>query len=306
MHENSAGTSRRNFLSTVARGAAAATAAPWLLSTRSAAEDEKGRWPLKLSTSSIHFIHRPIEEACERIAKLGFEAIDIWDSFQGCPHLGDVDKRLGAEGLKSLLDKHKLRLFAFSLYVAVNNAEEFSRHLELLGNAGGGVAVRGSSGPCDPRELKTKMKAFLESLKPQAELAGKNKCRIAVENHGSALLDSPDSLKAFVDMNTSPHLGIALAPYHIQAGKWSVEESIGVCGKQLFFFYAWQLAGGTAQLPGHGPADFTPWISALARAKYDGYINAFMHGDLEPDDMAKALAKSREYLKGCHAKAALK
>ena len=31
--------------------------------------------------------------------------------------------------------------------------------------------------------------------------------------------------------------------------------------------------------------------------------HAFMHGDLEPDKMSEALAKSRDYLKQCYAKA---
>ena len=79
--------------------------------------------------------------------------------------------------------------------------------------------------------------------------------------------------------------------------------AVVVTGKQLFFFYAWQHAPETGQLPGHGPADFTPWIAALAKVRYAGYLNVFMHGDLKPDVMTKALAKSREYLEKCYAKA---
>ena len=45
---------------------------------------------MHLSTSSIHFSELPIEKACERIAGLGFEAIDIWSAHEGCPHLDDV------------------------------------------------------------------------------------------------------------------------------------------------------------------------------------------------------------------------
>jgi sugar phosphate isomerase/epimerase len=254
--------------------------------------------PLRLSTSSIHFLHLPLEAAAERIAKLGFEAIDIWSAYQGCPHLDDVAARLGAEGLRRVLSENRLKLLAFSVYVG-----GFPRYAELLGAAGGGVAIRGSAGPCDPSELKVRTRAFLESLKPEIELAEKHGSSLAIENHGNALLDSLDSLKAFVDQNRSPRLGIALAPYHIQAGKMSVEEAISICGKQLFFFYAWQHEEGAAQLPGLGKADFTPWIAALEKAGYKGYLNAFMHGDLKPDDMAAALATSRDYLRGCHAKA---
>jgi sugar phosphate isomerase/epimerase len=249
---------------------------------------------MRLSTSSIHFMQLPIEQACERIAKLGFEAIDIWSAHEGCPHLDNVAERLGPVGLKDLLAKHNLKLFAFSVYRG-----GYGRYAELLGKAGGGVAVQGSAGPCKPQELTGRMREFIERLKPLAELAEKYDSYLAIENHGNALLDSLDSLRAFVETNTSPRLGIALAPYHIQKRKASVPEAIRICGKQLLFFYAWQNSPGSQQLPGIGPADMTPWIQALADIRYRGYVNPFMHGHPEPDVMAANLTKSRDYLKAC-------
>ncbi|UCD28208.1 MAG: sugar phosphate isomerase/epimerase [Planctomycetota bacterium] len=253
---------------------------------------------MKLSTSSIHFLHLPIEQACRRIAELGFEAVDIWSAHANCPHLDDVTKRLGPEGLKVVLAKNKLKLFSFSVYKG-----GYPRYAELLGRAGGGVAVRGSAKPCKPNQLTARLRAFLESLKPEIELAAKYESYLAIENHGHALLNSLDSIKAFVDLNKSSRLGIALAPYHLQAINASVEKAIEVCGKQLFFFYAWQRAEKIKQLPGYGPTDFVPWITALAKSGYAGYVNPFMHGDLKPDAMSAALAKSRGYLKSCYAKA---
>jgi len=243
----------------------------------------------------------PIEQACERIAKLGFEAIDIWSAHEGCPHLDDVAERLGPDGLEKLLAEHKLKLFAFSVYKG-----GYARYAELLGKAGGGVAVRGSAPPCKPEELAVRMRKFIEELKPLVELAEQHNSYLAIENHGSALLCEMDSLKAFVDMNTSPRLGIALAPYHIQTLKASVPEAIGICGKQLFFFYAWQHYPGPEQLPGVGPTDMTPWIQALADIRYRGYVNPFMHGHPEADVMADNLAKSRDYLKDCFKKVSSK
>jgi len=206
------------------------------------------KWQMRLSTSSIHFMQLPIEQACERIAGLGFEAIDIWSAHNGCPHLDDVAKRLGPDGLKKLLAEHKLKLFAFSVY-----SGGYARYADLLGKAGGGVAIQGSAPPCKPEELNARMRKFIEELKPLAELAEQHNSYLAIENHGGALLSSLDSLKAFVDTNTSPRLGIALAPYHIQTLKASVPEAIRICDKQLFFFYAWQHYPALEQLPGIGP-----------------------------------------------------
>jgi sugar phosphate isomerase/epimerase len=289
---------RRAFFSAAARGAAAALAAGGLLAPGALSLGAEDRWKMRLSCSSIAFSSLSIEQACERIAALGFAAIDVWSAHAGCPHLDDVLNRLGPEGLRSLLAKNKLKLYAFSVYKG-----GYPKYAELLGKTGGGVAVRGSTGPCDPAELTTRMKAFLEELKPEIELAEKYDSYLAIENHGNALLHSLDSFKAFTDLNTHRRLGIALAPYHVQAGKESVEEAIAISGEQLLFFYAWQKAPDEGQLPGHGPTDCTPWIAALAKAKYRWYVNPFMHHEPEPDAMSKAFAKSCDYLEECYAKA---
>ncbi len=286
---------RRGLLKIIGLGAAAGITAPVLPAW--AQKAGKKKWRMRLSTSSIHFMQLPIEQACERIAKLGFEAIDIWSAHEGCPHLDDVAKRLRAEGLKKLLAKHKLKLFAFSVY-----SGGYERYAELLGKAGGGVAVRGSGPACKPEELTARMREFIESLKPLVELAEKYDSYLAIENHGNALLCSLDSFKAFVDINKSPRLGIALAPYHVQIQKASVPEAIRICGRQLLFFYAWQHYPDSEQLPGVGPTDMTSWIRALADVRYRGYVNPFMHGHPETDVMAANLAKARDYLKDCYSK----
>ena len=293
MNEN---LNRRNFLKAMGLSGAAVITTP-ALSTWAQEVAAGKKWRMRLSTSSIHFMQLPIEQASERIARLGFKAIDIWSAHEGCPHLDDVAKRLGPEGLKKLLEKHKLKLFAFSVYQG-----GYERYANLLGKAGGGVAIRGSAPACKPEELTARMREFIESLKPLLELAEKHNSYLAIENHGNALLCSLDSLKAFVEINTSPRLGIALAPYHIQTLKASVPEAIRICGKQLLFFYAWQHFPDVKQLPGVGPTDMTPWIRSLAEIRYRGYVNPFMHGHPEADVMAANLAKSRDYLKNCYKK----
>ena len=283
---------RRDFLLRSALTLAGTRLAAKSTTTAAATPAAATRWRLRLSTSSNHFKELPLEAACARIAALGFEAVDLWSAYENCPHLDDALNRLGPDRLRDLLAKHKLELYAFSTYVG-----GYAKYAELLGKAGGGVAIQGSAGPCPPEELTARMKAFLESQKPLVELAEKHQSYLAIENHGAALLDSLDSFKAFTDLNTSPRLGIALAPYHVQAIGASVEAAIRIAGRQLFFFYAWQQRDGLGQLPGHGPTDFAPWLKTLRAIEYRWFVNPFMHGHVEPDAMSAALAKSRAYLK---------
>jgi excinuclease ABC subunit A len=89
-------------------------------------------WPMRLATSSIQFKTLPIEQTVEQIAKLGFEAIDIWSGHAGCPHLDDVAKRLGPAGLKELLAKHSLKLYSFSVMEGLKPLAELPGSQEML------------------------------------------------------------------------------------------------------------------------------------------------------------------------------
>lgn len=244
---------------------------------------------LQLSTSSIHFRDLSLEEACRRIAGLGFEAVDVWSAYEGCPHLDELLSRPPPGGVPGMLARTGLRLAAFSTYVG-----GYSRYASLLGTAGGGVAIQGSAAPCPPSELAARMKDFFLALRPLAELAERHRSCLAIENHGQALLDGLDSFRAFVDLNPYPQVGLALAPYHLQALGASVPEAIRIAGPQLRFFYAWQHAPGVGQLPGHGPEDFTPWLAALREIRFVGPVNVFMHGHLDPDPMSRALARAAD------------
>jgi sugar phosphate isomerase/epimerase len=262
-------------------------------------------WRMRLACSSVMFSELPIEDVCARAALLGFEAIDIWCPFDRCKHLTDVATRLGPDGLKQVLAKHQLALGSFTTYCTKSEAVGFPAYADFIGRFGGGLVVRESQYVnVKPAELTAAMRAFFEKLKPQIEQAAQAKVRLAIENHGDALLGTPDSFKAFVDLNPAPrHVGLAIAPYHLQHISAAVEEVIATAGSQLLFFYAWQKGGGMSQLPGHGPADFVPWLKALAKINYQGYVNPFMHGNPQPEEVAAGLVKACAYLKDCHARA---
>jgi len=295
---------RRGFV----RNTAAAIAGVSLCGVSAAQAELKARpkanakdaWKMKLATSSVMFDKIPIEQVCQRVAKLGLQAVDIWAPFTWggaqCKHLADVKKRLGGKGLAALLKKHKLELAAFTIY-----GHKLSSYSDLIGDFGGGIVVRGAgAGRAGGKDLTPKMKAFFEKLKPDIELAEKCNARLAIENHGGSLLSSPESFKAFVELNPNKkRVGIAVAPYHLQGYKTPVEDVIKTAGDQCLFLYAWQRGKGDTQMPGVGPADFTPWVKALAAMKYPHYSSIFMHGHPPADKMEAAVAKSRDYMLKC-------
>lgn len=297
-HRRCETTTRRSFLRTAALPLSA-MAFPGLAARAAVAPPP---WQMRLAFSSVMLAERPIEEVCERAAKLGFEAIDIWSPFDRCKHLADVSQRLGPEGLKELLEHHRLALASFTTYGSKTDSGRFPQFADFIAKSGGGIVVRESQYIDSPPEnLTAAMRAFFGNLKPQIELAAASKVRLAIENHSGALLNSPDSFKAFLDLNPAPqHVGIGIAPYHLQGIKAPVDEIIRLVGNQLLFFYAWQTGQGIRQFPGHGPLDFVPILKALADIRYAGFVNPFMHGNLEPDDLANAITESRNHLIDCH------
>ena len=80
-------------------------------------------------------------------------------------------------------------------------------------------------------------------------------------------------------------------------------EFIKVAGPQMQFFYAWQRQGknnpNSCQMPGIGPVDFTPWLQAMADAKYSQYLSIFLHGHGPVDETEANVLKSRDYLLRC-------
>ena len=283
--------SRRDFLQTTLKQTVAGgiiTSLP--LSMNLCAADRNPPKKPPFSCSTINFMSLSLEKACERIDALGFDAVDIWGGL-GCPHLNQVADELKPEGLKEVLEKHRLKLGGFSVYGVTQLP-----YAKLLGQCGGGIAVRGSRHRSKDN-LTEDMKDFLEEIKPEVELCEENNSYLAIENHsGGELLDKIDTLKAFVDLNRSKHLGIALAPYHLMHHRESVAEAIRVCGSQMFFIYFWTNEEGEKQLPGVGQTDVSDWFLALNEIKYSHYITPFMHWEPKPDRMMELHRISRQYL----------
>ena len=284
--------SRRNFLKTAATGCALAGIGSFHPPCFVIGEEERKtvKKP-RLTCSSVNYQSLPLDEACRRIAALGFEAIDIWD-WPNCKHLVDIAEKYHADGFAKLLEINKLELCGFSTY-----STSYPKYAALLGECGGGNVVRGTAGRAVDVPLSQQWKNFLEALKPELELCEKYDSWMCVENHGgNTILDELDSFKALLDLDPHPRLGIALAPYHVLNKKESVADAIRLCGDRLRFIYLWTNESDEKQLPGLGTTDVAEWFKALEEIKFSHNWTPFMHGEPEPDRMDELHKKSLEFL----------
>lgn len=285
--------SRRDFLKQAAL-TGTALASPGIL----LAESGGGVWRAKLALSSVMFSGLSLEDLCRQAVRLGFEGIDLWGPFGECRHLEQA-RDLGSDKFQELLKKHGLKIGAWTTYRTKGHDGGFPAFAGFIGACGGGVVVRESKyGEVAADQLDAALRKFFEELKPEIELARKHKVRLAIENHAHAILDGADSFEAFTRLNPAPDVvGLAVAPYHLQGRKADIPAVVRTCGDQLLFFYAWQRADGTKQLPGHGPIDFASWMQVLAEEGYSHWMTPFMHGELPQAEMAAAVAKAVRYLR---------
>ena len=227
----------------------------------------------------------PLAEIVPEVKKIGSDRIDIWPRVHGDQR--EQVESMGNAAFAELLATHgvglgistRFDLGPFGLAEEMAFAQEF----------GASLIVTGSQGPKDlvGEELRAAVAEFAEALKPHIAAAEKHGITISIENHSSALIESPDSMRWLIEFTNSPHLGIALAPYHLPDDAQLVAQLIEDLGQGLALFYAWQHGMGCheklpkeqelMQMPGRGDLDFAPILSALKRINFSGWTEIFMH-----------------------------
>ena len=227
----------------------------------------------------------PLAEIVPEVKKIGSDRIDIWPRVHGDQR--EQVESMGNDAFAELLATHRIGLGISTRFDLgpFGLAEE----MRFVKEFGAPLIVTGSQGPKDltGEELRTAVAEFAEALKPHITAAEKHDITISIENHSSALIESPDSMKWLIEFTDSPHLGIALAPYHLPDDAQLVAQLIEDLGQGLALFYAWQHGMGCheklpkaqelMQMPGRGSLDFAPILSALKKINYTGWTEIFMH-----------------------------
>jgi sugar phosphate isomerase/epimerase len=262
---------RRTFLATVA-----AAAIPGL-----AAEPFR----LKYLVASALYGTMKLEDILPELAKQGVDTLDLWPRKHGDQR--EQAAAMGEEAFSALLAKHQVKLGCVTRYdlgpFALAEEMRWARKL------GARTIVTGAKGPkgLQGEALRSAVRNFAEQMKPHCALAEELGMRIAIENHGNSLMETPESVRWLVEFAPSPALAIALAPYHLPQDESALAQLIRDCGSHLAVFYAWQHGKGCMeaqpkadellQMPGRGSLNFAPLLGALREIAYDGWTSIFMH-----------------------------
>lgn len=226
-----------------------------------------------------------LAEIVPEVKKIGSKYIDIWPRVHG--NQREQVESMGHDAFAELLQTHGVELGISTRFDLGPFALE--EEMEFAYEFGASLIVCGSEGPKGlvAEELRAAVAEFAEALKPHIATAEKHGITIAIENHGGALMETPDSMKWLIEYTQSPHLGIALAPYHLPNDARLVARLIEELGEGMALFYAWQHGMGChgklpktqelLQMPGRGALDFAPILAALKKINYSGWTEIFMH-----------------------------
>lgn len=298
--EGQRGISRRGFLAVAAATGFALTQSRW-----TSAEDRP--FALRYSLASCMYGSLPLAEILPEVHKTGADNIDLWPARHG--NQREEMEEMGVEAFLALCQEHDVRASMITRYDL--GPFKVQDEMAVAEKIGADLIVTGSRGTVE--DEKAGAKAFVEDLKPHLEVAAKHGVRLGIENHGNALVNSPDSIRYVADGLDPEQAGIALAPYHLPQDPELIAELIRDLGPRLIHFYAWEHGHGSRdplpkalemqQMPGYGPLDYGPILAALRDIDYKGLTTVFMHPvprgiPILPTaaETTAAINRSREYL----------
>ncbi|MEO2032795.1 MAG: TIM barrel protein [Planctomycetaceae bacterium] len=278
-----------------------------------AAADDQTVEPRYLLGSCMYG-YTALAEIMPEVAKIGAAAIDIWPKVHG--NQREQLEQMGEQSFADLLTEHEIRLGCITQYKL--GPFGLTDELPLAKRLGCSTIVTGGKGPkgLKGNELKQGVQHFVNQMQPHLAIAQANGVTIAIENHGGNLFESADALKWLVDLCPDPHLAVALAPYHLPQDETLLADLIRTLGNRIEVFYAWQHGMGCMQklpkeqellqMPGRGPLDFGPIMTALKDIRYQGWTEVFMHPVprgipiLETTtEVTEEINRSRRYLSEC-------
>lgn len=229
--------------------------------------------PFRFSASTVLFGRQPLDSACAELASVGLRHIDLWHVENWCEHLAD-----GVPTVRAALRRHGLQLDSISAFN--RPLARLPALLDQLAELNGRVLITASAKP------GVSVSRYLEQIDPVIRHAESLGVTLAIENHGATVIDSIQSMRALLNLETSAALGIALSPIHLFNRDESTAEAIHALRRRVVLCYAWDWgAKGLAnwkdparQFLGSGNIDHRPIFRALQATGYAHPVQLFAHG----------------------------
>jgi sugar phosphate isomerase/epimerase len=219
----------------------------------------------------------PLDVTLARLQRLGYEGIEI---------MGEPTKYEPKE-TRALLQRYKINcwggvtimlksrdLINADKYLRLGSIEYVKDCITLVHELGGEILtlVPSEVGKINPMaDPETEWRWAVESLKPIADHARKQKVRIALEplnRFETNFLNRHDQALALAN-EVGDDVGVCLDAFHINIEEEDPLGAIRAVGKRLNNFH---IADNNRRAPGDGTWDWTSLLGTLKDVGYDGYL----------------------------------
>jgi fructoselysine 3-epimerase len=257
---------------------------------------------MKISLSSFVYFNYPLAEAIRRIGAAGYSGIDIWG---GRPHAycKDLDSKEIQE-LVQLLDDTGLEVASFIPAqfryptnlccpiekIRLDSVAYIQESIETAADLGAPLVSVCPGHSLYGQNQQDGMARLSDSLCAVSEFAAKYKMRVAIEpadQYETDLLLTCTSALELANRLGYDNLGVLLDNGHAFITGESAIEAIDRLGDKLFHVHLDDNNGQRDQhlIPGEGQFIFPPFLSALHKARYSGYLGIELGWDytIDPD-----------------------
>lgn len=257
---------------------------------------------MKTSVSTFVYFNYPLEEAIRRIARAGYNGVDIWG---GRPHayrkdLNDQEKK----SLRRLLDDLNLAVpsfipaqFRYPTCLCSSNEVIRRDSVAYIKDSIETAVALGASvvSVCPGHSLhgqgrEDAWRRLCMSLDELCDFAAKHGVRLAIEpadRYETDLVQTTDDALRLLRELGYNNLGVVLDAGHCQLVGESPSNAVRKLGSALFHVHIDDNFGQRDQhlVPGEGNVDFASFIAALDEVAYDGFLAVELGWDytVDPD-----------------------
>ncbi len=271
---------------------------------------------MKAGCNTVAFREHPLDFALERIARAGYEYVEVEANLKWCPHLdpwkddpvrfGEKIKSYGLKGV-SAIGNHR------ELITSEEGAKDIEQALIWSRAAGVPLVATGEGRLPEGMSRESALEIIRERLAHLAQIAEKNRVYLGMEDHGSISL-TPEGLPQIVDLVKNDWLVVNFDTANIHRGdyvgtdstkyEWKLGAKTSYSETELLkkvvhrvrHVHFKDVKGRIAVTLGKGEIDLIGCVRILHEAGFDGVLSYETEGWEKPDEAEQMIRASRTWM----------